>query len=38
MDRDTGTTVNPIMLVSAFRRSILATQCHARVFGYFVLY
>ena len=29
MDKDTGTTMKSIMLVSAFRRLILATQRHA---------
>ena len=38
MYRDTGTTVKPIMLASAFRHSILATQRHARVLSHFVLY
>ena len=38
MDRDTGTSVKPITLVSAFRHSILVTQRHARVLGHFVLY
>ena len=31
MTRGTGTTMKLIMLVSAFRHSILATQHHARV-------
>ena len=38
MDRDTGMTVKPITLVSAFRHSILATQCQAEALGHFVLY
>ena len=31
MDRDIGTTLEPITLVSAFGHSILATQRHARL-------
>ena len=38
MARDTGATMKPITLVSAFRHSILATQRHTRVISHFVLY
>ena len=38
MDRDIGTTVKLITLVSVFGHSILATQRHVRALGHFVLY
>ena len=38
MAKDTGTSMRPITLASAPILLILATQCHAQVFGHFVLY